>query len=344
MIVQVKNGAIDFQPREPFHPLFGAMPETQLSLEVQLTKEYLGFATHLAYLGPMWEEVLDADTFAKGQGSTVSRVIDGSLFNHSLTAMAGVANIGNDRDWTGSHFNQANWYAYGRLAWDPDISSRSIAEDWLQMTFSTDPLFVETAADVMMGSREAVANYMTPLGLHHLMATGHHYGPGPWVDNLSRPEWNPAYYHNADVNGIGFDRTETGSNALSQYSVNVAFADPSIMDERYLLWFHHLPWDYQMRSGRTLWDEIVLTYEEGIDFVNEMSRKWDTLKPYVDLERFENVAINLRIQEREAKWWRDACVAYFQSIAMLPLPVGTYPPEKTLEAYKAIQFPYAPGN
>lgn len=172
VIVQVKNGAIDFQPREPFHPLFGAMPDTQISLEVQITKEYLGFATHLAYLGQMWEEVLRADTFAKGIGSTVDRVIDGTLFGHSLTAIAGVANVGNNRDWTGSHFNQANWYSYGRLAWDPITSSRIIAEDWLRMTFSTDPFFVVTAADMMMRSREIVADYMTPLGLHHLMDTG----------------------------------------------------------------------------------------------------------------------------------------------------------------------------
>lgn len=314
VVLQVKNGAIDFQPREPFHPLFGGMPDTQVSLEVQLTKEYLGFATHLAYLGPMWEEVLDADTFAKGAGSTVSRVIDGTLFQHSLSAMAGVANVGTSRDWTGSHFNQANWYVYGRLAWDPNASSRSIAEEWLRLTFSTDATFVNKAADIMMMSREVVANYMTPLGLHHLMATGHHYGPGPWVDNLSRPEWNPAYYHNADVNGIGFDRTQTGSNAISQYAPELAskFADFQSIDQRYLLWFHHLSWDYQLQSGRTLWDSIVLTYDEGLDSVKEMSDIWETLKPYVDAERFENVAINLRIQIREAKWWRDACIAYFQ--------------------------------
>lgn len=314
VIIQVKNGAIDFQPREPFHPLFGQMPNTQISLEVQITKEYLGFATHLAYLGPMWEEVLTADTFAKGVGSTVDRVIDGTLFNHSLTAIAGVANVGTDRDWTGSHFNQANWYVYGKQAWDPTTSSRTIAEDWLRMTFSTDPLFVATTADMMMRSREVVANYMTPLGLHHLMDTGHHYGPGPWVGDLSRPEWNPVYYHNADSNGIGFDRTETGSNALIQYASEVAdtFADPKTMDERYLLWFHHLPWDYQLQSGRSLWDGIVLTYGEGVDHVKEMSNIWASLKPYVDYDRYESVAINLRIQEREAKWWRDACIAYFQ--------------------------------
>lgn len=314
VILQVKNGAIDFQPREPFHPLFGAMTETPTSVEFQITKEYLGFASHIAYLGSMWEEVLHADTFALGSGSTVSRVIDGTLFQHSLSSMAGVANIGNNRDWTGSHFNQANWYAYGRLAWSPDMSSRSIAEEWLRLTFTTNTIFVEKAADIMMMSREAVANYMTPLGLHHLMATGHHYGPGPWVDNLSRPEWNPAYYHNADGNGIGFDRTESGSNAISQYATTVMneFAEPRTMDERYLLWFHHLSWDYQLKSGRTLWESIVLTYDEGVESVVEMIDTWDSIRPYIDSERFENIAINLRIQLREAKWWRDACVAYFQ--------------------------------
>lgn len=314
VILQVKNGAIDFQPREPFHPLFGAMPKTQTSVEFQITKEYLGFATHIAYLAPMWKEVLDSDTFAKGSGSTVSRVTDGTLFLHSLSSMAGVANIGSSREWTGSHFNQANWYAYGRIAWDPDASSRSIAEEWLRLTFTTNAIFVEKAADIMMMSRETVVNYMTPLGLHHIMATGHHYGPGPWVDNLSRPEWNPAYYHQADENGIGFDRTESGSGAVLQYSKEVMsdFANSHTVDERYLLWFHHLSWDYQMKSGRTLWDSIVLSYDEGVQSVVEMSLVWDTLQPYIDDERFKNIAINLRIQLREAKWWRDACVAYFQ--------------------------------
>ncbi|KAJ6645570.1 Extracellular xylan exo-alpha-(1-_2)-glucuronosidase [Pseudolycoriella hygida] len=345
VILQVKNGPIDFQPREPFHPLFGGMPNTPVSIEVQITKEYLGFATHLAYLGPMWEEVLTSDTFIKGSGSTVSRVIDGSLFQHSLTAIAGVSNVGNDRDWTGSHFNQANLYAYGRLAWDPYASSRSIAEDWLRLTFSTDTSFVSKAADIMMMSREAVANYMTPLGLHHLMATGHHYGPGPWVDNLSRPEWNPAYYHNADGNGIGFDRTQTGSNAISQYApeVSAVFADVNVVDERYLLWFHHLSWDYTLKSGNSLWDSIVQAYDDGVASAKEMSDMWQTLLIYVDPERFQNVEADLRIQIREAKWWRDACIAYFQSVSNKPLPAGADPPEKTLAEYRAIQFIYAPG-
>jgi len=215
--VQVKNGPLDFQPREPFHPLFGAMPKTPLALELQVTKEYLGQDTHLVYLGPYWEEVLDADTYAKGTGSTVARVIDGSLEGHRRSAIAGVANVGTDTNWTGSHFNQANWYAFGRLAWDPSLRSRAIAEEWARMTWSNEPRAVRAIVDLMMTSRDAVADYMTPLGLTHIMATGHHYGPGAWVSNAGRPDWSPTYYHRADTLGVGFDRTATGSDAVAQY-------------------------------------------------------------------------------------------------------------------------------
>jgi alpha-glucuronidase len=347
VLVQVKNGAIDFQPREPFHPLFGAMPKTPLMMEFQITKEYLGFSTHLAYLGQYYEEALKADTFANGKtGNTVAKVVEGTVDNHTLTGIAGVANIGMDRNWSGSDFDQANWYAFGRLAWNPQASSRAIADDWARMTFSNDQAFVAPVVDMMMTSRETVADYMTPLGLHHLMDTGHHYGPGPWVDNLERADWNPVYYHKADINGIGFDRMKTGSNAIAQYTPKAAklWADPKTMDERYLLWFHHLPWDYKVKSGRSLWDEVVVTYSKGASDVTTMRNRWASLKPYVDADRFDAVATNLMIQEREAKWWRDASVAYFQSISKRPLPQGYTAPEKTLEYYKSLKFPYAPGN
>ena len=216
VIVQVKNGPLDFQPREPFHPLFGAMPKTPLMMEFQITKEYLGQDTHLVYLGPLFEEVLRADTYARGKGSTVARVIDGSLHGYARTGIAGVSNVGSDRNWTGSQFNQANWYAYGRLAWDHELSSADIADEWIRMTFSNDPSVVKSIRSMMLESREAVVNYMTPLGLAHIMATGHHYGPGPWV-KLGRADWSPVYYHRADTLGIGFDRTATGSNAVAQY-------------------------------------------------------------------------------------------------------------------------------
>ena len=346
VIVQVKNGAIDFQPREPFHPLFGAMPKTPLMMEFQITKEYLGFATHLAYLGALYQETLQSDTMAQGQGSTVAQVIDGSLHGHKVTGMAGVANIGTDRNWSGSHFDQANWYAYGRLAWDPSQSSREIARDWVRMTFSNDQPFVDSVVDMMMGSREAVVDYMTPLGLHHLMGRDHHYGPGPWVAGGPRADWTSVYYHRADRNGIGFDRSATGSNAVAQYAPPLAdsFGDVKRVPEQFLLWFHHLPWDYRTRSGRPLWHELVHRYTRGVNEVKKMRTTWDGLRGHVDDERHAQVAAFLAIQQKEAQWWRDASIAYFQHVNGLPLPPGYAPPAQPLEYYEALSFPYAPGN
>ena len=346
VIVQVKNGAIDFQPREPFHPLFGAMPKTPLMMEFQITKEYLGFATHLAYLGALYQETLQSDTMAQGQGSTVAQVIDGSLHGHKVTGMAGVANIGTDRNWSGSHFDQANWYAYGRLAWNPSQSSREIARDWVRMTFSNDQPFVDSVVDMMMGSREAVVDYMTPLGLHHLMGRDHHYGPGPWVAGGPRADWTSVYYHRADRNGIGFDRSATGSNAVAQYAPPLAdsFGDVKRVPEQFLLWFHHLPWDYRTRSGRPLWDELVHRYTRGVNEVKKMRTTWDGLRGHVDDERHAQVAAFLAIQQKEAQWWRDASIAYFQHVNGLPLPPGYAPPAQPLEYYEALSFPYAPGN
>ncbi|MNN20112.1 Extracellular xylan exo-alpha-(1-_2)-glucuronosidase precursor [compost metagenome] len=346
MIVQVKNGPLDFQPREPFHPLFGAMPRTPLMMEFQITKEYLGFATHLVYLGPLYEEVLNADTQVNGHGSTVARVVDGSLNGHMLTGMAGVANIGTDRTWSGSHFDPANWYAFGRLAWNPHLSARDIATDWAAMTFSPDPAVVRPIVEMMMGSREAAVNYMTPLGLHHLMARGHHYGPGPWVDGGPRADWTSVYYHRADSDGIGFDRTARGSNAVSQYAPAVAnlYGDLARVPEPLLLWFHHVPWDHHMHSGQTLWDELVMRYSQGVRQVQAMQATWDSLQGKVDAPRHEQVAAFLRIQHNEAQWWRDASVAYFQSLSGRPLPVGEAPPPQPLAYYQALQFPFAPGD
>ena len=337
VLLQVKNGPIDFQPREPGHPLFGAMPKTPLMLEVQITKEYLGFATHLVYLGPLYEETLRFDTHRKGSGSSISKVIDG---------MAGVSNIGAMRNWTGSQFDQANWYAFGRLAWNQETSSRAIAEEWVRMTFSNDGRFVAPAVAMMMGSREAAVDYMTPLGLAHLMAAGHHYGPGPWQGDGARADWTPPYYHRADAEGIGADRGTGGSNAVSQYAQPLAaqYDDPKHTPEKYLLWFHHLSWDYPMASGRTLWDELVMHYSRGVEYVRDMRRTWETLAPYVDSERYAETSAYLAIQEKEARWWRDACIAYFQSLSRRPLPKGFAPPEHTLAEYEAISTPYAPGN
>ena len=346
VMVQVKNGAIDFQPREPFHPMFGAMPETPLMMEFQITQEYLGFSTHLVFLPKLYEEVLEADTYAKGKGSTVAKVIDGSLHNKELTGMAGVANIGTDRNWTGHHFLQANWYGYGRLAWDPHLDSETIAEEWIRSTFSNEPDFIVPIKEMLIKSRETVVNYMTPLGIHHIMDTGHHYGPGPWVADLSRPEWNPVYYHKADSLGIGFNRTKTGSNATAQYFPEVAamYDNVKTTPEVDLLWFHHLPWDYKLKNGKTLWEGIALKYQQGVDEVEEMVSTWDKMEQYVDKRRFNEVKMSLNIQLKEAKWWRDACLLYFQQFSKKPLPEEVEKPTKTLDYFQSLKFPFAPGR
>jgi alpha-glucuronidase len=342
VLVQVKNGPLDFQPREPFSPLFGAMPKTNLMLEVQLTKEYLGQATHLVYVGALIDEVLKTDTFAHGPGSTIGKVIEGQ----KLTGIAGIANTGTDRDWSGSSFNQADWYAFGRLAWDPEASSRDIAADWAAMTFTRNPAFVKPVADMMMTSREAVVNYMTPLGLAHIMGTGHHHGPAPWVHELSRAEWNPVYYHQADTIGIGVDRTATGTDAIAQYAppIQRQLANVATTPDKFLLWFHHVPWDYRMKSGRTLWDELALHYQTGVEQVMAMQAQWRALKPYVDAERFEKTDAFLTIQLHEAEWWRDACLEYFGTFSKRPLPAGVPAPAHALAYYEALDFPYAPGR
>jgi alpha-glucuronidase len=346
VLIQVKNGPIDFQPREPFSPLFGAMPQTPLMMEFQVTQEYLGQGTHLVYEAPLFKEVLDADTYSNGKGSTVAKIIDGSITNYSTTGMAGVSNIGNERNWTNHPFGQANWYALGRLAWDHDLSSRQIAEEWIKQTFTSDSGADATIEQIMLKSREAVVNYMTPLGLHHIMGTGHHYGPAPWVSNAGRADWNPVYYHRADAAGIGFDRTSSGSNALEQYTPEVRrkFENLSTCPDKYLLWFHHVPWTYKMRSGRTLWDELCYKYQEGVDTVRWMQQQWQSIKPYIDKERFEQVKMFLNIQEKDAEWWRNACLLYFQTFSKMPFPAGYEKPDHTLEYYESLKFPYAPGT
>jgi len=346
VLVQVKNGPLDFQPREPFHPLFGAMPRTPLMMEFQITQEYLGFSTHLVYLGELWEEVLRTDTHANGAGSTVASVIDGSLHGQPRTGIAGVANTGTDRNWSGSIFGQANWYAFGRLAWNPQLGAADIAAEWLKMTFSREPAFIEGASGIMMRSRQAAVDYMTPLGLAHLMGTGHHYGPAPWVDNLSRPDWNPFYYHRADREGIGIDRTASGSNAVGQYApaVEALFSERKTIPDQYLLWFHRVDWDERLDNGKTLWEELVARYEQGVATVQWMQRQWRTLESFVDAERFNAISRKLAVQLDEAIWWRNACLAYFAERAGRALPDGVAPPPETLDYYRSLEFPYAPGN
>jgi alpha-glucuronidase len=344
VFVQVKNGPIDFQPREPFHPLFGSMPGTPLMMEFQLTQEYLGQGTHLVYLAPLFKECLQADTYAQGKGSEVVRIIDGTLEKHGITGMAGVSNIGTDRNWCGHPFAQSNWYAFGRLAWDLSLPADSIAEEWLRVTFTNNVAFIAPVKQMMLGSREYAVNYMTPLGLHHIMARDHHHGPGPWVSE-GRPDWTSVYYHRADTAGIGFDRTAAGSNALSQYypEVRQRFEDTGSCPESMLLWFHHMPWDHRMASGRTLWEELCYRYYDGADSVKKMQQTWKSLEGMIDQERFDHVKAMLSIQVKEAVWWRDACVLYFQTFSRRPIPEGLEKPAHTLEYYRNIKEYYVPG-
>ncbi|MFT3737466.1 MAG: alpha-glucuronidase family glycosyl hydrolase [Breznakibacter sp.] len=324
VIVQVKNGPIDFQPREPFSPLFGAMAKTPLMMEFQITQEYLGHSNHLVFLAPMYKEVLESDTYCQGQGSTVAQTLDGTIFRHAVTAIAGVANIGRDANWCGHYFAQANWYAYGRLSWNHGLSSAQIADEWLKMTFSDEAAFVDPVKEMMLASHQACVDYMAPLGLHHIMGWDHHYGPEPWthIEN-ARADWLPGYYHRAMADGIGFDRTGKGSNATAQYShpLCTQFNDPATCPEGFLLWFHHLQWDYPMKSGRTLWNELVFRYYKGADQVKGFQRTWDSMETYVDAQRLRAVQYRLKIQARDAIWWRDACLLYFQTFSNQPIPL-----------------------
>ena len=326
VIIQIKNGPVDFQPREPFSPLFGKLKGTKMMMEFQITQEYLGFSNHLAYHGTTWEECLDSDTYRDGPGSTVAKMV---------TAIAGVANTGQDANFCGYVFAQANWYAFGRLAWNPELSAEEIADEWIRQTFlkpeglsdkKFGKKFVEPVKGILMASREAVVNYEMPLGLHHLFG-GTHYGPIPWDRMPPRPDWQPAYYHQADSAGIGFDRTDKGSGNVNQYNepLRSTFNNLKTCPENLLLWFHHLPWDYKLSSGRTLWDEICLHYDTGISQVEAFRSTWEGLKPYVSPTLFEEVQTKLLIQRNDAEWWRDACVGYFQKVSGLPLPTDVRP-------------------
>ncbi len=344
VLVQVKNGPIDFQPREPFHPLFGAMKKTPLMMEFQITQEYLGCATHLVYLAPLYKETLESDTYAKGEGSTVAKAIDGTLYDETYTGMAGVSNIGTDINWTGHPFAQANWYAFGRLAWDHTLSSEEIAIEWLKETFTNNPQFIDVVLPMMLESRETTVDYMTPLGLHHQMAWDHHWGPGPWV-NMGRADWTSYYYHRADFDGLGFDRTTSGSDAVSQYfkPVQKLFDNMETCPEEYLLWFHHVPWDYKMKSGKSMWKELCDKYYAGTNQVKEMQYQWNSIEGLIDQDRFDKVQQLLKIQLKEAVWWRNAMLLYFQQFSKQPIPIQYEQPDKTLEYYMNLQFHFVPG-
>ncbi|MDL2303061.1 alpha-glucuronidase [Dysgonomonas sp. OttesenSCG-928-D17] len=340
VIIQIKNGPIDFQPREPFNPLFGALKQTPEMVEFQITQEYLGFSNHLAYLAPLFKETLDSDTYSNGKGSTVAKITDGTLRKQKFTAISAVANIGEDTNWCGHHFAQANWYAFGRLAWNHQLSSELIADEWIKMTFTDSEEFVFPVKYMMLSSRETVVDYMMPLGLHHIFAENHHYGPQPWLSEAGREDWTSVYYHKADNFGLGFDRTTTGSNAVSQYfpPLNETYNNIETCPENLLLWFHHVAWDYKMKDGKTMWDELCYKYNSGVHEVRAYQLLWDRMEPYVDKQRFMEVQSKLRIQARDAVWWKDACLLYFQTFSKRHIPYGVERPVHELDDLKKIKL------
>lgn len=299
VMVQVKNGPVDFQPREPYSPLFDGMKQTPLIAELQITQEYLGHANHLAYLAPMWEEFFEEAPV------------------ENIKGMAGVANIGDDENMTGHPLAQANWYAFGRLAWDPTLKSEDIVEEWAEITpwINMDKNQMPEFKKMMSDSREHVVDYMMPMGLHHLFAFGHHYGPQPWCDPAgARPDWLPKYYHRADKDGIGFDRTvKTGSGATAQYPspLSATLEDVDACPEKYLLWYHHLGWDHKLPSGETVWEALNRHYDDGVDGVADMRKTWGNLEGSVEPEIYTDIEGRLLTQHKDAIWWRDACLEYF---------------------------------
>lgn len=330
VIIQIKNGPIDFQPREPFNPLFGALHKTPDMVEFQVTQEYLGQANHLAYLGTMWQEFFEevnqhANYIAYQKQSR-------------LNAISGVANIGTDPDWTGHPLAQSNWYAYGRMAWDPTLSAEDIAQEWVKQTFlsPTEDVVTTTLVNMLMRSREAVVDYEMPVGLHHQFGDSH-YAPGPWDDKGGRRDWLPVFYNQADANGIGFDRTTaTGSKNTAQYAPSFGDVMESLATcpDKYLLWFHHVAWDHKCQSGRPLWEELCYHYQQGLNEARQLQRMWNSLEGKIDDNIFRDVQVRLMTQTRDAEWWKDGCLLYFQSLNKMPFPDFLEPPVHTLEECK----------
>lgn len=304
VILQSKNGPLDFQPREPYAPIFDNIKSTRQAAEFQITQEYLGQSRHLVFLAPMWKEFF--------------RFVSPSL----LQGICGVANIGDDANWCGHPFSQANWYAFGRLAWNPGLSSEQIAREWLKQTFTRKPEFIRPVLRIMLDSREACVNYMEPLGLHHIMAFDHHYGPEPDGYKAEYPiEWCPVYYHKADRIGLGFERSSKGTNATSQYREPYRSLYDNLLTcpPQYLLWFHHVAWNYRFKDGTTLWQQLCLHYDKGIAAVCSWQKTWKQMKPYIDNARWQHVNRLLAVQFDNAREWRRVCLHYFQTFSHEPI-------------------------
>jgi alpha-glucuronidase len=345
VIIQIKNGPIDFQPREAVSPLFFGLKKTKMMVEFQITQEYTGESVHTCFLAPMWREFFQ----------TLGMVQNGSPVHPNLIGIAGVANIGDSPNWTANDLAMANWYAFGRLANDPTTPSEKIAEDFLRSYYSTnEPGFLRPMTQLLLKSREAVVDYMMPLGLHHIFAADHHYGPEPWCDRKGwREDWLPRFYHRADSIGLGFNRTDhgepclaghAGSNNVGQYPepLRTLYNNRETCPENLILWFHHVPWDYTMRNGLSLWDNLCYTYDRGVRQANDFVKTWESLRPIcceatgtaqpiLTPERYEQQLRRFQRQAKDAQWWRDACLLYFQQFSRRPLPPDSPDFHYTLE-------------
>jgi alpha-glucuronidase len=334
VIIQIKNGPVDFQPREPVSPLFFGLKKTKMMVEFQITQEYTGESIHTCFLAPMWREFFD--TLASVQG--------GSPVLPNFIGIAGVANIGDSPNWTANDLAMANWYAFGRLANDVNVSSKTIAEDFLKDYYKTDnPDFVRPMTQLLLKSREAVVDYMMPLGLHHIFAGGHHYGPEPWyAPRGAREDWLPRFYHRVDSIGIGFNRSDheepclagnIGSNNVSQYPepLRTLYNNREFCPDNLLLWFHHVPWDYTMSNGLSFWDNLCYTYDRGVRQAHEFVKTWEAMRPYVPAEQYEQQLWRFQRQAKDSQWWRDACLLYFQTFSHRPLPPDSPAPQSTLK-------------
>lgn len=329
VIIQIKNGPIDFQPLEPVSPLFYALKKTKMMLEVQITQEYTGNSIQTCYLAPMWKETID--DLQKGNAS------------QNIVGIAGVANIGDCGNWTANPLAMANWYAFGRIANDTSVSSSKIASDYLSKYWNDDKRFVEPMTSLLLQSRKSVTRYMMPLGLHHIFAGGHHYGPEPWCAPAGwREDWLPRYYHKADSIGVGFNRTDhyeasttqsTGSGNTLQYPepYRSMYNDMDKCPEELLLWFHHVPWQYNMKNGKTLWVNLCNNYDQGVREAQSFVKTWKKQKKYVDPKIYQEQLWRFERQAKDAQWWRDACVLYFQQFSKMPLPNGSPKAKHSLE-------------
>lgn len=333
VIIQVKNGPIDFQPREPFNALFGALQKTAEMPEFQITQEYLGQANHLAYLGTMWEEFFKEVTSYANYVENQNRA--------KYNAIAGVANTGTDADWTGHPLAQSNWYCFGRMAWNPELDAKTIADEWVNLTFpALNDKKHETLVAMLMRSREAVVDYEMPIGLAHQFGDSH-YAPGVWDNRPIRRDWVPVFYNQADKDGIGFDRTKkTGTDATSQYHPDFGsvMEDISTCPDKYLLWFHHVSWSHKCQTGRTVWEELCYRYQNGVNEARDMQRQWNSLEGAIDPDLFRDIQIRLMTQTQDAEWWKDGCLLYFQSLCNMPLPDFVDPPVHTLEECKPFKL------